>query len=161
MFGNYALGDAFNEVVSPPDISWFPQTIGWAWLGALLVLLLLHRGWRRWRHWHANRYRREAIARVRAMQAGHHADNWLAELNRLLKLTALAGFPRHQVAALTGDGWIGFLNAQCPEPAFTERHAELLASGPYRLEAPAEEDREGLLCASLRWLETHRGAADV
>ena len=161
VFGNYVLGDTFHEVVSPPDISWLPQTVGWAWLGAALAVLLLYRAWRWWRHWYANRYRREAIARVRALQAAHDTGNWLGELNRLLKLSALAGYPRREVAALTGDRWVRFLNAQCPEPAFTGRHAQLLARGPYRPQAPAEADREGLLRASLHWLETHRGPADA
>ena len=40
IFGNYVLGD-FAEVVSPQAISWLPQTIGWAWLGVALLVLLL------------------------------------------------------------------------------------------------------------------------
>ena len=65
VFGNYALGD-FVEVVSPAGVSWWPQTVGWLWLGAGLLAYLGLRLWRFLRHWYRNRYRREAIARLQA-----------------------------------------------------------------------------------------------
>lgn len=160
-FGNYALGDGFHEVVAPAAVSWLPQTSGWGWLAVVLLLFAAHRGNRRLRTWYANRYRREASARLRAM---HHVDAgpaWLGELNQLLKLTALAAFPRPQVAGLSGEDWVAFLNAQCTEPPFSEQHVALLASGPYLLQVPEQSVRHSLLAASQRWVETHRGPADV
>lgn len=160
-FGNYVLGDAFHEVVAPAAISWLPQTAGWWWLAVILLLFAAHRGSRRLRTWYANRYRREASARLRAMRHAAVGQDWLGELNRLLKLTALAAFPRPQVAGLSGADWVAFLNAQCAEPPFSNQHTALLALGPYTLQIPGHNARDSLLAASLRWVETHRGPADV
>ena len=74
-FGNYALGE-FVEVVPPPDISWWPQTTGWWWLGAVLAGFALHRGWKLLRHWYRNRYRREAAGRLQRLAGSGAAPAW-------------------------------------------------------------------------------------
>jgi hypothetical protein len=155
IFGNYLLGDEFVEVVSPAAVSWLPQTVGWAWLGLILLALLLGYGWQRLRRWYRNRYRREAIARLVRLDGSGPMGNWLVELNKLLKLTALAGFPRERVARLSGEEWIDFLNRQCAEPPFSSEQRQLLANGIYRATVPGEDTRRELLEASLTWVRTH------
>ncbi len=159
IFGNYALGD-FVEVVSPAAISWLPQTAGWAVLAALLAVLLLRYGWRRLRHWYRNRYRREALARLRVIAQSAQQDT-LVELNKLLKLTALAAYSREQVARLSGQEWVAFLNQRCASPPFSPEHGRLLAQGVYEGAAVSDATRQALHGACLAWVENHRGAADV
>ena len=118
IFGNYALGD-FNEVASPPAVDWLPQTPGWYLVGALVLYWLARAGWRRLKHWYRNRYRGEAVRQLAAIET---SDDLVVEVNRLLKLTALAAFPRPQVAALSGESWTEFLNAQCEQPVFNFGH---------------------------------------
>lgn len=153
-FGNYALGD-FAEVVSPADISWLPQTTGWAWLGAALALLLLRVIWRRLRHWYRNRYRREAIARLRRLAQSASGDGWLIELNTLLKLTAMAAFSRERVARLSGEEWIEFLTRQCRSQVFSPQQRWLLAIGPYRSAPIAQDARDQLVAACRDWIRLH------
>jgi len=159
-FGNYALGD-FVEVVSPQAISWLPQTIGWWWLGAALLAVFARYSWRRLRHWYRNRYRREAAARLR--QLGDTADQsaLVAELNRLLKLTALAAFSREQVARLSGKEWVEFLNRQCPTPPFSGEQGQLLAVGAYRTGTVAAASGQPLISACLTWVREHKNMYDV
>ena len=118
IFGNYVLGE-FVEVVSPEGVSWLPQTAGWYWLGAVLLALLIRYAWRRLQRWYRNRYRREAAARLRQLTAELSPERAPLELNRLLKLTAMAGFSRDAVAQLHGEAWVDFLNSQCDAPPFT------------------------------------------
>ncbi len=160
VFGNYALGD-FVEVVSPAGISWLPQTAGWEWLGAVLAVLVLRYSWRGLRHWYRNRYRREAIARLQQLEhcAGH--DAWLVDLNRLLKLTALAAFSRERVARLSGEEWVDFLDQQCPAPVFSAEQRTLLAVGTYNCAMPANETRSQLLAACRNWVNYHVGPVHV
>lgn len=159
-FGNYALGD-FVEVIPPADISWLPQTAGWAWLGAALLLVALRLTWQWLRRWYRNRYRREAIARLRQLARSHGDDGWLPELNKLLKLTAMAAFSRESVARLSGDEWVEFLDRQCPAPVFSPQQRSLLATGTYRNAALADEARRELVAACLAWIRQHERAGHV
>ena len=156
IFGNYALGD-FNGVVSPPAINWLPQTPGWYLVAALVLLWLLRTAIRRLRLWYHNRYRREAAARLNSLEP---SPNFVAEVNRILKLSALVGFPRQQVAALWGDSWTGFLNARCEQPPFSAEQCRLLAQGVYQQQPPGPEASERLRQASLVWVKQHRNRYD-
>jgi hypothetical protein len=159
-FGNYALGD-FVEVVSPQAISWLPQTTGWWWLGAVLLAVFAQYAWRRLRYWYRNRYRREATERLR--QLGDTADQstLVAELNRLLKLTALAAFSREQVASLSGEAWVNFLNRQCTTPPFSAQQGQLLALGTYTGQTVATENRQQMVDACITWVREHENTAHV
>lgn len=157
IFGNYTLGD-FNEVVSPDAIAWWPQTVGWAWVGLGLITLAGYYGWKHLQHWYRNRYRGEAIDKLRKLP---EHGNTAVEVNRLLKLTALAAFSREQVASLSGEQWVRFLNAQCPEPVFTGPLGELLALAAYTGEPVAADAGQALLRASLAWVAQHKNPYDV
>jgi hypothetical protein len=154
IFGNYVLGD-FVEVVSPDGISWLPQTVGWAWLGVILLALLLRYSWRRLHHWYHNRYRREAIARLQQFANTGDQESWLTELNKLLKITAIAAFSRELVARLSGEEWADFLNGHCTAPPFSPEQQNLLATGAYRKTTLEDNTRQQLLAASLTWVRTH------
>ena len=160
IFGNYVLGD-FVEIVSPDSIDWLPQTAGWAWLGIALLVVTCRYGWRRARHWYRNRYRREAIARLQYLSAITTAEFSLAELNKLLKLTALAAFSREQVARLSGEEWIDFLNRHCPSPPFSPELQEVLVTGAYRNTAVDDRTRQHLLAACHTWICDHGNTVHV
>jgi len=104
------------EVVVPPPPSWRPQTIGWPVAGAIVLALLSVAAWRWWRRYRANRYRREALAELEQLRAGMAASpqaraRALAAMAELLKRTALAAWPRAQVASMAGAEWAKFLQA--------------------------------------------------
>ncbi len=158
-FGNYALGD-FVEVVPPAAISWLPQTTGWKLVGIVLAGLAVYHGWRRLRHWYRNRYRREAATRLARLAGNAEGTLQAADINRLLKLTALAAFPREQVAQLHGADWIEFLNGQCVSPPFDSEQAQLLALGSYRAIAVDGAARSALVASSLTWVREHGNPLD-
>ena len=159
-FGNYALGD-FVEVVSPAAINWWPQTAGWWWLGAALAGFALHRSWRILRHWYRNRYRREAAARLQQLAATTAGDTLVADINRLLKLTALVAYSREHVARLSGEEWVNFLNRQCTAPTFSTEQGELLALAAYTGHTIEANTGQQLLAASLAWVREHESPLDV
>ncbi|MBN7797853.1 DUF4381 domain-containing protein [Parahaliea mediterranea] len=160
-FGNYALGETFTEVLPPAGIAWWPQTAGWAALGAVLGLYLLYRAGRALRRWHRNRYRREARAELQNLAATAGGEQFAAALSELLKRTALAAFPRREVAPLHGEPWVAFLNTHCATAPFDGEAAALIARGQY-LGAPlGEPQRRALVHACQLWILTHRGPADA
>ena len=129
IFGNYVLQD-FVEVVAPTAISWLPQTKGWLILGLVLIAFLLRYCARRVRLWYSNRYRREAEKRLQELEQAAVQSKLLSELNRLLKLTAMAAFSREQVARLSGDEWVDFLNSCCPTAPFPASCASCWSLAP-------------------------------
>ncbi|MCB1677648.1 MAG: DUF4381 domain-containing protein [Halioglobus sp.] len=158
-FGNYALHD-FVEIVSPPAISWVPQTLGWWWLGGAVLTFLAWRAWRALRHWYRNRYRREAAARLRALPSTAGTAVRIEDINRLLKLAALVAYSRETVARLSGAQWVEFLNRQCQNPPFSPQQARLLALGSYRDQALDTTRARALIDASLVWVREHGGRCD-
>jgi hypothetical protein len=153
VFGNYALKD-FSEVVPPESISWLPQTAGWLWLGLGLLGVMLHFAWRALKHWYRNRYRREAIRRLQALTALEEPCELVAEINRILKITALVAYSRETVAKLSGDNWASFLNRQCERPPFNIAQLELLATAAYSGQVIGSQQH--LLLASVQWVEQHQ-----
>ena len=93
--------------------------------------------WLVWRRREKQRYRRVALvelASIEASLAATQTDSPNARARsprsrRLLKRTSLAVAPREQVAALTGDAWLAFL--QRTRGRFDARSGALLALASY------------------------------
>ena len=155
IFGNYILQD-FVEVIAPTAISRLPQTSGWLILVLVLIVFLLRYCARRVRLWYSNRYRREAEKRLQELEQAAVQSTLLSELNRLLKLTAMAAFSREQVARLSGDEWVDFLNSCCPTAPFPDELRQLLVTGAYRGLQPQDDTRQQLFKACNNWVCEHR-----
>ena len=153
VFGNYALV-GFHDIVAPAAINWLPQTPGW-WLVAAIIGVLLAR-WigRKLRHWYRNRYRGEALRRLQSI-ADIADEGFIGELNKLLKITALAAYSRPEVARLTGPAWVEFLNTRC-DTRFVIEQATALATGSYLPQTLSQPTRDALLETSRGWILHHR-----
>jgi hypothetical protein len=154
-FGNYALDD-FIEVVSPAAVSWLPQTSGWWWLSAALLLTLLNYGWKRLRAWYRDRYRREAVQRLQQLLPAAGEPELVSQVNKLLKLTAITAYSREQVASLSGQEWVDFLQRQTTEPLFSPEQGQTLATGAYRVKTLEAGNGRALIAASLAWVQGHQ-----
>jgi len=137
-----------QEPPAPPPVSMRPETWGWAVLAMLLAAILAVLAWRAWRAWQRAAYRRAALAELAA--SGGDPGRVAAILRR----TALAAYPRADVAGLTGSGWVTFLETSgglsLPGPV-----SEALLSGPWRRDPPPSPE---LQAAAQRWVRRHRGA---
>lgn len=118
------LIDGLVEPAEPSPVSLVPQTWGWAVVLLLLLGLAVWLG-RRWVvRRHANAYRRVA---ARAVAEATTA----ADIAVVLRRAALAAYPRTDVAGLTGQDWLAFLESSGGLPIPPVTGAELLAA-PYR-----------------------------
>ncbi len=147
------LMDLMHDLVRPEPIAWFPETMGW-WLvaGWLLAIGLLAAGhgiveWRR------NRYRREAIKLLDAIDSG--AGNAGPLVASVLKRTALVAYPRQQVASMHGTTWANFLSSSSGHDPVVERAAADLAAAAYRPDL--NRDGDALIGPARRWIEVHHG----
>jgi len=140
------LLDRLAEPSDPQPVSMIPETWGWAVLGLALIAFAAAAFYVLFRRYRANAYRRQALRELNEAASG------AADVARILRRTALAAYPRHRVAGLTGDRWIGFLNETTSAPLFRGAAAESLKTSPYR-DAPTPED---LPARARRWIRTHR-----
>jgi hypothetical protein len=155
-----------DDIVTPAPPDWWPHTWGWAVLGFLVLALLLWVAWHVLRRHRANRYRREALAELTRVESQLGDDaaraTALAKLPPLLKRTALAAWPRDEVARLSGRSWRDFLGRQTKagmDPAVQRLLDDLEYRGADTLRGVPEADARAAARAVRRWIETHRAVA--
>jgi len=104
----------------PDAVSWWPLAPGWWFVIALAVtgLAYLLRWYMRTRARGAAR--RHALRQLDQLTADfelhHDAIRFSRELSELLRRTMLAYAPRGEIAGLTGDAWLAWLEKQRPAP---------------------------------------------
>lgn len=142
--------DLLHDLVSPPDVPWWPPAPGWYVVLAILMLgliLVLARLVSRFR---ANAYRRAALRELLALDDA-------ASIAELLRRTALAVAPRATIAQLRGTDWLDWLARTSPEP-LPETLREQLTTAVYARPA-ADPDCNALRAYAARWIRGHRRPA--
>lgn len=143
----------------PDPVSWWPPAPGW-WLLAALALAALFAlaGWLR-RRWYRQAPVRRALRELGALDALAARDPALAcrQLSQLLRRVALARFPRGEVAGLTGEAWLAFLDRHGGDGQFDRGPGRVLIQAPYRAAAP--DDLVPLIALARRWIERQRKVA--
>jgi len=147
------LMQRMHDVVEPQAVPFTPQTAGWLVLGAVLLSIVLFSGWRVVLSRRRNRYRREALAALQEIAANSQQDSMAtgAQIALLLKRTALAAYPRQQVASLHGKQWAFFLCQSSNQDPEIEAVADQLARVAYRREI----ETATLIAPARRWIENH------
>lgn len=120
----------------PETIGWWPLAPGWWMLIALFVAAVAYVSWRWYRAWRFDAPRRFALrelARFEAAYLEHRNPVMLgAQLSALLRRGMLAYAPREDIAGLTGDAWLVWLDRGMPLPYFHTEGGKSLLSLPYR-----------------------------
>jgi hypothetical protein len=125
----------------PEAIGWWPPAPGWWLLVALLLaglIMVLRRALAARTRGTARRYALKELDRLTAEFERHHdAVAFAAGLSALLRRTMLAYAPRLEVAGLTGDEWLAWLDRDLDEPRFQTAAGRKLLELPYR--RPSDE----------------------
>lgn len=134
------------DIVEPPPVPWWPPAPGWWILAALLFAAACALAIHRYRKWRADAYRRAALRQVEAART-------TGELATILKRTALAAFPRTEIASLAGAKWRRWLEKTGGQAA-SEEVARLLEVGVYR--NPESSETSALAAFTLHWITRHK-----
>jgi len=120
----------------PEAISWWPLAPGWwviivALAGVCVYLLRLYL--RRRARGAARRHALRQLAHITAEFEQHgNAVAFSSDLSELLRRTMLAYAPRNEVAGLTGDAWLEWLDQDLDQPRFQGDAGRKLLQFPYR-----------------------------
>jgi hypothetical protein len=146
------------DIPLPTQVSLWPQT--WMSRIAIAVLVAAAIAALLWfiHHRRVNRYRREALSeldRIERTFAGQAPKELTAQLSVLVRRTALAVFPREQIASLSGPAWLAFLDKTCGKPEFSQGIGRLLVSAPYDGIAPTDRQLSSLVDLTRHWIKVH------
>jgi hypothetical protein len=140
--------DNLRDIVAPPPVSWWPPAPGWWFLMALACAFGAWLVYRIWKTRRANAYRRAALRELGA--AARPED--VAEI---LKRTALAAYSRSDVAALSGDAWLRFLDATGKTSEFTRGPGRILIDAVYRATPVPDAEKSSLVALCREWIREH------
>ncbi|MCW8330198.1 DUF4381 domain-containing protein [Photobacterium sp. SDRW27] len=108
---NMAASLPLADVHLPPAPGFWPLAWGW-WLCILIALAgLFFLIFKLKQHLQQQEARKEALLHLKKM----NNPSQFNEINLLLRQTAMTYYPREQVAGLTGQHWLAFLDSQLKE----------------------------------------------
>ena len=151
-FGNPWMSN-LEEITPPEPVPFTPETVGWDLVALFVLLGIAWLVFRFWRRWQANGYRRAALKELDAMKGAPQG------VPELLKRVALVSYPRTEVARLSGDDWLGFLDHSLGESGFTQgpgRCLPQLAYDPGFAAMMNASETDELLSLVRRWIRRHR-----
>lgn len=146
-----------KDIHLPEPVSWWPLAPGWYILAIALALLLVLSGWKLYQWWRWQKPKRMALKMLAEyqQQAKDEKNTALlcARVSELLRRVALVYFPREQVAGLSGDAWLEFLNQTSKKISFSPVR-ELLLEAPFANNQP--QRLTPLFNRSKEWIKQRR-----
>ena len=151
MAANSLSFDDMHDIVVSDPVSWWPLAPGWFVLLLALTLALAWAAAKTFRHWRKNAYRREALRSLELIEP--------PELPELVKRVCLSAWPREQVATLSGDEWLKFLDQSANTNDFSQGAGRLLLELSYNPNLSIQNDDaeyQRLSKAVSRWIKESR-----
>lgn len=142
-----------HDIVIIPPAPWWPPTLGWLVQGLLLAIIisLLLTWWTA--RWRQNWYRRAGLVELQQIERATSESLSLLTLAELVKRVALAAYPRDQVAGLTGDAWLRFLDQTGGMTAFSSGPGRALTQVYDRVPSSPTPELYELV---RQWIQQHR-----
>ena len=149
-----------RDIHMPEAVSIWPPAPGWWLLAIVIIVGITYLTYRIIRHKRDNRYRKLALAQLAKIDlTTRDSAQFLQQLNRLLKQTALAAAPTTNVAGLSGQHWLHFLDQTANTSAFSEGIGKVLMHGPYQQDADSSIDhsfdKQALKELVHNWIRQH------
>ncbi len=145
-----------RDIHLPAEPGLWPPAPGWWILAALLLVLLSWAAWFALRRYRLHRQRQRILAVLSELEqktANNATPEKIAQISILLRRLALMRYPRRQVAALTGNDWLSFLDESGGYGRFIHGPGQVLASGPYQSALPTDLDTVALGSLVRSWVK--------
>lgn len=138
----------------------WPPAPGWWVLAALVLGLLAWGAWTLLKYARVRRQQNRILAMLRALEQSGGAvatPGFLAEISRLTRRLALMRYPRREIASLSGEEWLAFLDRSGGDGLFTDGPGRILSDGPYRRELKGQVEVDALVALVRRWVKRNAG----
>ena len=151
-----------RDIHAPPAVAWWPPAPGWwALLGVVLLTAVLLVVFYRRRHRRPIRgLRNDALAELARIQNEFQRDGDVtrltAQLSILLRRTAVARNDRTDVAGLSGEAWLRYLDETSQGQAFSLGPGQALVTAPYQ--AHVDVNPHALVEAVSVWIRQSSAA---
>lgn len=143
-----------RDIHIPEAISWWPPAVGW-WLILVLVPLLL--GLLYWLYRRLTRKTALKTARklLMALKNDPSLDDLakIAQLSALLRRVAISTGTRSQVAGLTGQHWLRYLDDSVKGTPFSEGPGRVFLDAHYQKSVPSELAIQDVFQLCEDWLK--------
>ena len=143
-----------KDIHLPEAIGWWPPAIGWWLLAVLIVLLIVFLYWlyKRLTRKTAIKTAKKNLSIIKENPALDNNQK-LRDLSMLVRRVAISVSPRAEVASLTGQQWLAFLDKSVKGAPFSEGCGQLLTEAPYRNIQPTEQEISQLISLCEDWLK--------
>ncbi len=147
-----------RDIHLPEPVSWWPPAPGWwALLGLIILLFCSILAFRT-----IQRRRSVRVAALKALKeisanfaSDHDAQRLAKSLSILIRRICLSYFPRAEVAGLTGEPWLNFLDGCLDWGKVSDRFSEgtgrILITAPYQPKVEIDGDKLIFLCT--HWIQ--------
>lgn len=150
-----------HSLREPLHIGWWPLAPGWWLLLAALLMVLAGGAYLLWRRYRRNAYRRQALLQLKTIHQRYLEQQdepaCISAVNALLKSVAIKAYPRRDVAAISGEAWLDFLNAGLNKG---QQFETAFGHEAYRPETGKVDLQALHHCAAL-WIRQHQGVRNA
>ena len=150
-------GIDLHDILAAPAPGFWPPAPGW-WILAVLILgVVTVIGWRLITVWRRRRQRAHILAELDTL-ATDSPGQVASRVSTLLRRVALMCFTRREVAPLSGDAWLAFLDRTGGNGDFFNGAGKVLATAPYSsAQQVTDSDKDALVALARRWLKQNLG----
>ncbi len=145
-----------RDIHAPSTLSWWPLAPGWFAVAFLALTAALWIGYRNYQCYQKTLRRKNILKHLNELKENLTLEEQYPlvyqDLSTLLRRIALMTHERNAVAHLTGDDWLGFLDAQCQTQLFSRDIGRLLLSAPYFQSNQLVANPEPLLKVTEEWI---------
>ena len=128
-----------RDIHLPPTISWWPPAIGW-WILAVLIPLCIFLSYKLYTHITRKTALKSAKQHLKLLRQNQQLTKQekLMQLSSLMRRIAISLYPRKDVASLTGENWLNFLDQSIPNRGFNSDTGWLLTDALYSQNADTQ-----------------------
>ncbi len=120
-----------RDIHAAAQPAFWPPAPGWWLMGAVILIVLILAVVKGLQAWHRWRRRRFVLNELQALSKLDAGPELAARTSALLKRVALERFARREVARLSGEAWLAFLDRTGGDGRFAGAPGRVLADGPY------------------------------
>ncbi|MDO8938733.1 MAG: DUF4381 domain-containing protein [Methylicorpusculum sp.] len=143
-----------KDIHLPDAIGWWPPAMGW-WLLVILIplmILLLLKLIRHITRSTAIKSAKRILTEIKQDSTKNELEK-LREISILLRRVAVSVAPRENIAGLTGQAWLDFLDQGMKDKPFTQGIGQCLINTPYQNKTSINVDINHLISLCQQWLK--------